>query len=96
MGRSSKGTGKARPIDIDILLYGNRIEHDGVELTIPHPRMAERRFVLVPLTELAPELVDPRSKRKFNDILLDLDKSQVVKVYSVKNFKPQNEPRKYL
>jgi 2-amino-4-hydroxy-6-hydroxymethyldihydropteridine diphosphokinase len=44
-----------RTIDIDILLYGDRtIEEDG--LTIPHPRLAERAFVLIPLAEIAPRM----------------------------------------
>lgn len=45
-----------RLIDLDVLLYGDeRIEQDGLE--IPHPRMLERAFVMVPLAEIAPELV---------------------------------------
>ncbi len=47
-----------RTIDIDILLYGNKTM-SGEELTIPHPRMAERAFVLVPLLEIAPNLTLP-------------------------------------
>jgi 2-amino-4-hydroxy-6-hydroxymethyldihydropteridine diphosphokinase len=47
-----------RIIDLDILFYGSEVVHaDGME--IPHPRMAERRFVLVPLAELAPALRHP-------------------------------------
>lgn len=42
-----------RPLDIDLLLYGDRVSDDP-ELTLPHPRLAERRFVLVPLSEIAP------------------------------------------
>ena len=47
-----------RPLDIDILLYKQRIL-DLPDLKIPHPRYRERRFVLVPLAELAPDLADP-------------------------------------
>jgi 2-amino-4-hydroxy-6-hydroxymethyldihydropteridine diphosphokinase len=47
-----------RAIDIDILLYDD-LALDTASLTIPHPRMAERPFVLAPLAELAPELVSP-------------------------------------
>jgi 2-amino-4-hydroxy-6-hydroxymethyldihydropteridine diphosphokinase len=47
-----------RPIDIDILFYKDRIL-DQPHLVVPHPRYRERRFVLVPLVELAPELADP-------------------------------------
>jgi 2-amino-4-hydroxy-6-hydroxymethyldihydropteridine diphosphokinase len=49
-----------RVIDIDILLYNDR-ELTGTGLKIPHPRFRERRFVLVPLVELAPGMVDPVS-----------------------------------
>lgn len=43
-----------RPLDIDLLLYGDRVSDDP-ELTLPHPRLAERLFVLVPLAEIAPD-----------------------------------------
>ncbi len=49
-----------RPIDMDILLYDDLVL-DSPRLCVPHPRMAERRFVLVPLLELAPGLLDPRT-----------------------------------
>jgi len=47
-----------RPMDLDLLLYDDRIAQD-TEMTIPHPRMHERRFVLEPLAQLAPDLVHP-------------------------------------
>jgi 2-amino-4-hydroxy-6-hydroxymethyldihydropteridine diphosphokinase len=47
-----------RTIDIDILLYGNAVVHSAM-LEIPHPRMAQRRFVLAPLADLAPDLRHP-------------------------------------
>jgi len=47
-----------RIIDLDILLYGSEVVH-AAGMEIPHPRMAERRFVLVPLAELAPALQHP-------------------------------------
>jgi len=47
-----------RPIDIDILFYGDRVV-ETPELVIPHPRLAERAFVLVPLAEITPDLVHP-------------------------------------
>lgn len=47
-----------RVIDLDILLYGNSVVHTE-ELQIPHPRMDQRRFVLAPLAELAPDLRHP-------------------------------------
>lgn len=51
-----------RTIDLDLLLYGGEVvEEPG--LTVPHPRLAERRFVLEPLAELAPDLVLPDGRR---------------------------------
>lgn len=47
-----------RPLDIDLLLYGGLQSH-GPELTLPHPRLAERRFMLEPLAEIAPGLTVP-------------------------------------
>ena len=47
-----------RRLDLDILLYGN-LQLAGADLTIPHPRLHERRFVLEPLAEIAPDLVHP-------------------------------------
>jgi 2-amino-4-hydroxy-6-hydroxymethyldihydropteridine diphosphokinase len=47
-----------RPLDVDLLLFGSLTAH-GPELTLPHPRLAERRFVLAPLAEIAPDLPIP-------------------------------------
>ena len=47
-----------RVVDLDILLYNNQMV-DTIDLTVPHPRMAERPFVLVPLAEIAPNIVPP-------------------------------------
>lgn len=57
-----------RTIDLDILLYGN-LELDEPGLTLPHPRIAERRFVLGPLAELAPELIIPGHRASVRDLL---------------------------
>ncbi len=58
----------SRPIDIDILFFGDRvISEEG--LVVPHPRMAERRFVLAPLNEIAPEKVHPISGKKVLTLL---------------------------
>jgi len=61
----------ARTMDIDILLYGSSIIADD-ELVVPHPGMRERKFVLLPLLELEPGLVDPVSNRSFRDFLAEL------------------------
>lgn len=47
-----------RPLDVDIVLWGDRVS-DRPELTLPHPRLRERRFVLEPLAEIAPDLRVP-------------------------------------
>jgi len=66
-----------RHLDIDILLYGDeRIESE--ELTIPHPRMRERRFVLIPLLEIAPDLEDPELNQPYADVLSRLDEGKKV------------------
>jgi len=57
-----------RTIDIDILLYGNFLIRTP-NLVIPHERLSERRFVLVPLLELSPELRDPVSRRPLREFL---------------------------
>ncbi len=58
MGRIAGPAGGPRVIDIDILLAGNRILDTG-RLQVPHPRLAQRNFVLVPLSEIASEAVHP-------------------------------------
>jgi 2-amino-4-hydroxy-6-hydroxymethyldihydropteridine diphosphokinase len=69
-----------RPIDIDILLYENVVVRSP-ELNIPHERLGERRFVLIPLRELAPHLRHPVTQRNVIQMLADTpDKSQVVRV----------------
>ncbi|MGB6974106.1 MAG: 2-amino-4-hydroxy-6-hydroxymethyldihydropteridine diphosphokinase [Terracidiphilus sp.] len=60
-----------RTLDLDLLLLGDLcLSESGLEL--PHPRLAERAFVLVPLAEIAPCLVDPRSRRTVAQLLDDL------------------------
>ena len=69
IGRRPGGPlGGPRPIDLDILLYGERVvETDG--LGIPHPRLAERAFVLAPLRDLAPELRHPLLGKTVRELL---------------------------
>lgn len=72
MGRRRLQNKGPRTIDIDILLFGNSVV-DTKELTIPHPAMHERRFVLEPLVEIAPEARHPvlnRTVRELRDGLL--------------------------
>jgi 2-amino-4-hydroxy-6-hydroxymethyldihydropteridine diphosphokinase len=64
--------GTARTIDLDILLYGDDIVREG-GLDIPHPRMAQRRFVLEPLAAVAPGVRHPVLQATAGDLLRDLE-----------------------
>jgi len=72
MGRVRTVRWGPRPIDLDILLYGDTIL-DAPRLTIPHPRMAERAFVLVPLVEIAPEAWHPVLEASARELLERLE-----------------------
>ena len=75
-GRTNKGTLQARTLDLDLLLYEDLILNTP-DLIVPHPRMAERAFVLVPLAEIAPDWIEPRSGNKIAKLLIDVDTSGV-------------------
>ena len=79
LGRLRTGSGyTSRIIDIDILLYGNDIINEG-SLIVPHPRFHERKFVLVPLNEIAPDLIHPVYNKKICILLKECkDESEVV------------------
>ena len=66
-----------RVLDIDILLYKGQVIHEE-DLEIPHPRMHKRRFVLIPLVEIVPDIEDPRDGRRFAEILIGLDEERKV------------------
>jgi 2-amino-4-hydroxy-6-hydroxymethyldihydropteridine diphosphokinase len=68
LGRKRVRPKGPRTVDIDILLYGATVI-DTEELQVPHPRLAERRFVLEPLAELAPELRHPVTRRTVTEML---------------------------
>lgn len=82
LGRRSGVAKGPRPIDIDILLYENAIICSR-ELVVPHERLPERRFVLVPLNELAPEARHPGLDRTVRELLHDtVDRSRVIRLRS--------------
>lgn len=72
MGRTRvEGNVSSRPIDLDIVLWGNRsLDVEG--LTVPHPRMMDRRFVLQPLSDLVPDAPVPGTDRSVLDHLRGL------------------------
>lgn len=76
VGRQPRFRNGPREIDIDILLYDDLVSAEE-GLSIPHPRLAERAFMLVPLADLAPELRLPGSETTIKELLSALDNSGV-------------------
>lgn len=76
MGRQPSFRNAPRPIDMDILIFGDLVVHDD-GLTVPHPRMHERAFVLAPLAELAPDLRHPILGKTVAELLGEVDRSGV-------------------
>jgi len=79
MGRKRIVPKGPRPIDIDILLFGSSVvTMEG--LTVPHPRLMERRFVLEPMVELAPDARHPILRRTMRELLDNLQGQRVRRV----------------
>jgi GTP cyclohydrolase-4 len=81
IGRQPTFRNGPRPIDIDILFFDDLCIREE-NLTLPHPRMTERAFVLVPLAEIAPDVKDPVSGKTVRELLTQVPQDGVVKLAS--------------
>lgn len=82
MGRERTFTNGPRMIDLDLLLFGEVIIRDtGRSIALPHIRMHERRFVLEPLCEIAPDLVHPVIKKTCRELLARIDDHYRVRLF---------------
>ena len=71
MGRMPGSPNSPRTSDIDILFYGDEVIKMP-DLVIPHPRLTERAFILVPMAEIAPDLVHPANKKTIKELLKEV------------------------
>ena len=76
LGRQPSVRYGPRLIDLDILLYGDLVM-ESQALTIPHPRLSERAFVLVPLADLAPDIIHPITRKTIHQLAQEVDRSGV-------------------
>lgn len=78
LGRVRDFANAPRTLDLDLLLYADAICAEP-SLTVPHPRMHERAFVMVPLAEIAPEAVVP-GRGRVSELVADVDAGSVTKI----------------
>ncbi|MBN1272515.1 MAG: 2-amino-4-hydroxy-6-hydroxymethyldihydropteridine diphosphokinase [Candidatus Aminicenantes bacterium] len=78
IGRQQKGKGEPRVIDIDILLYGETVMKTK-DLSIPHPRLSQRNFVLIPLVEIGSQIVHPVKKKTMADLMRNSEDKGIVR-----------------
>jgi deoxyguanosine kinase len=80
--RNRERTKESRTIDLDILLFEDRVI-DTLELKIPHPEMANRRFALVPAVEIEPGMLHPVLKKTVRQMLEELKDGKEVRLFSL-------------
>jgi 7,8-dihydro-6-hydroxymethylpterin-pyrophosphokinase len=78
LGRGDKSVKKPRTVDLDILFFGDIVMKTDF-LTVPHPRLHRRAFVLKPLSKLAPEFIHPILKQSVADMCAHLDDPHEIK-----------------
>jgi 2-amino-4-hydroxy-6-hydroxymethyldihydropteridine diphosphokinase len=83
---------RPRTIDLDLLFFNNEVRDTG-PLTLPHPRLHERRFVLAPMAELAPALIHPVSNKSISELLVNLKGAQRVTLARADLLRPQTSRR---
>jgi 2-amino-4-hydroxy-6-hydroxymethyldihydropteridine diphosphokinase len=72
LGRTRPHPGAARTVDLDLILYGEQVIDEPPFLVVPHPRFRERRFVLEPLADVAPDWTDPQTGLTIAQLLENL------------------------
>jgi 2-amino-4-hydroxy-6-hydroxymethyldihydropteridine diphosphokinase len=78
-GRAPKTVlNESRPLDLDLIVFGNEIRNSP-ELILPHPRAHLRKFVLQPLSEIAPELILPNQTKTVSQLLAEISSGEILK-----------------
>lgn len=80
LGRIRTHRNGPRTVDLDILFFGTQVI-ETKNLEVPHPRLHERAFVLVPLREIAPHVIHPKTQKTVQEILLELPEQEEVRLY---------------